>query len=192
MTSVTMSPIALFILAFSMSADAFAAALSKGASLRRPSWAEALRTGAIFGSIEAMTPVIGWTVGLAASAYIAAIDHWVAFVLLGAIGGKMIWESFRRETEDDKPRRHSLAVLVMTGIGTSLDAMAVGVTLALVGVDIVVPAVAIGAATCVMATLGVLAGRALGARFGKIAEAAGGVGLILIGGKILLEHTILA
>jgi putative Mn2+ efflux pump MntP len=192
MTSVTMSPIALLILAFSMSADAFAAALSKGASLRRPSWAEALRTGAIFGSIEAMTPVIGWTVGLAASAYIAAIDHWVAFVLLGAIGGKMIWESLRREAEDDKPQRHSLAVLVMTGIGTSLDAMAVGVTLALVGVDIVVPAVAIGAATCVMATLGVLAGRALGARFGKIAEAVGGVGLILIGGKILLEHTILA
>lgn len=192
MSYVAMSPVPLIILAFSMSADAFAAALGKGAALLRPSWAEALRTGLIFGIIEAITPVIGWAAGFAASSYIAAIDHWVAFVLLAVVGGKMIWESFRREAHDEKPRRHSLAVLVMTAIGTSLDAMAVGVTLALVNIEILVPAIAIGAATCLMATIGVLIGRVLGARFGKIAEAVGGIGLILIGGKILVEHTILA
>ena len=126
-----------FVLAFSMSADAFAAALGKGAALDRPRLTEALRTGVVFGIIEAITPVMGWAAGLAASGYITAIDHWIAFALLAAIGAKMIWESARRSDARRKPSRNSLKILVATAIGTSIDAMAVGITLAFIDANIV-------------------------------------------------------
>jgi putative Mn2+ efflux pump MntP len=183
--------LSVVIIAFSMSSDAFAAALAKGAQLLRPSLTEALRTGAIFGTIEAVTPVIGWAAGLAASSYIAAIDHWIAFGLLGLIGAKMIWDSVQRPDDEEKPQQHSSSALVITAIGTSIDAMAVGVTLALIDADIIVTALAIGAATFAMVTIGVLVGRVLGAKYGRFAEAAGGVGLIVLGTKILIEHTVL-
>ena len=187
-----MSILAIAFLAFSMSADAFAAALGKGARLDRPGWGEALRTGAIFGGIEAITPVIGWAMGRAASRYIAAFDHWIAFILLLVIGGKMIWDAIRRHDEEDKPGSHSFTVLAVTAIGTSIDALAVGVTLALINANIIVNALAIGAATFTMTTLGVMAGRMLGEKFGRYAEAAGGLVLIAIGCKILIEHTLIA
>jgi len=171
-----------------MSADAFAAALGKGARLDRPGWGEALRTGAIFGGIEAVTPLIGWAMGMAASRYIAAFDHWIAFGLLTVIGGKMLWDALRREEEEEKPKSHSLMVLVLTAIGTSIDALAVGVTLAIVGANIIVNALAIGAATFTMVTIGVMTGRVLGEKFGRYAEAGGGVILIAIGIKILVDH----
>jgi putative Mn2+ efflux pump MntP len=180
------------VLAFSMSADAFAAALGKGAALERPRLSEALRTGVVFGVIEAITPVMGWAAGLAASSYITAIDHWIAFALLAALGGKMIWESARGRDAPCKPDRHSLKILVATAIGTSIDAMAVGVTLAFIDGDIVVTALAIGCATFLMATSGLLVGRLIGEKFGRIAEAIGGLGLIVIGAKILMEHTLIS
>ena len=180
-----MSFLPILLLALSMSADAFAAACGKGASLEKPHWGEALRTGLIFGVIEAITPVIGWAVGRAVGGYIAAFDHWVAFGLLLVIGGKMIWDAFQRDDEEEKPQSHSFLVLAVTALGTSIDALAVGVTLALVGANIVVNALAIGAATFTMTTIGVMAGRFLGDRFGKYAEAAGGIVLIAIGIKIL-------
>jgi putative Mn2+ efflux pump MntP len=184
------NPLTTVVLAFSMSADAFAAALGKGAALDRPRLNEALRTGFVFGIIEAITPAIGWAAGVAASSYITAIDHWIAFALLTAIGAKMIWESVRRSDERRKPNRHSLKILVATAIGTSIDAMAVGVTLAFIDADIVVTALAIGCATFLMATLGILIGRFIGEKFGRIAEAIGGIGLIVIGVTILVEHTL--
>ncbi len=185
-----MSILAIVFLAFSMSADAFAAALGKGTRLDRPGWGEALRTGAIFGGIEAITPVIGWAAGRAASRYIAAFDHWIAFGLLLAIGAKMIWDAARRHDADEKPSSHSFMVLAVTAIGTSIDALAVGVTLALVGANIIVNALAIGAATFTMTTIGIMAGRLLGEKFGRYAEAAGGLILIAIGCKIVAEHTL--
>ncbi len=181
----------ILLLALSMSADAFAAALGKGARLDRPTLGEALRTGLIFGCVEAITPVIGWALGRGASRYIAAYDHWIAFALLAVIGGKMLWDSVRRHPDAEKPQRHTLAVLVVTAIGTSIDALAVGVTLALIDASIIVNALAIGAATFIMVTIGVMTGRYLGEKFGRYAEAVGGVILILIGAKILLEHALL-
>ena len=178
------------VLSFSMSADAFAAALGKGAALERPPLTEALRTGLVFGIIEAITPVIGWAAGLAASGYITVIDHWIAFALLGALGVKMIWESARRDDTHTKPSQHSLKLLIVTALGTSIDAMAVGVTLALIDANIVVTAIAIGCATFMMATVGILIGRFFGEKFGRTAEAAGGIGLVVIGAKILIEHTL--
>jgi putative Mn2+ efflux pump MntP len=183
-----MNPLSILLVALSMSTDAFAAAVAKGTALDRPQWREAFRTGLIFGSIEGATPLIGWAAGRAASGYIAAFDHWVAFVLLAGIGAKMIRDSFLRDEETQKPRNHSFRVLAVTAVGTSIDALAVGVTLALIGANILVNALAIGAATFTMTTIGVMAGHRLGARFGKHAEAVGGVVLILIGATILFEH----
>jgi putative Mn2+ efflux pump MntP len=108
--------------------------------------------------------------------------------VLGAIGGKMIWESVHRQDGRQKPVRHSFGVLISTAIGTSIDAMAVGITLALIGANIIVAALAIGATTFALATLGIMAGRLIGAKFGPIAEAGGGTVLILIGAKILVDH----
>jgi manganese efflux pump family protein len=179
----------IVVLAFSMSGDAFAAALGQGSALDRARLGDAVRVGLVFGIVEAITPVIGWAAGLAASAYIAAIDHWIAFALLSAIGGKMIWEGLRRPTGQARQRRHSFGLLLMTAIGTSIDAMAVGITLAFLNANIVVTALAIGLATFVMTTIGILLGRILGEKFGRIADALGGVGLVLIGTHILIQHT---
>jgi manganese efflux pump family protein len=184
-----MTPLAIIILAFSMSADAFAAALAKGSALDRAHWSEALRTGILFGTVEAITPVIGWAGGLVAIAYITEIDHWIAFTLLGGIGTKMLWDSFRHVPEKIRLNRHSIGTLLLTAIGTSIDAMAVGIGLAFLNVNIAAVALSIGVATLAMTTVGILLGRVLGERFGRIAEALGGVGLILIGTKILIEHT---
>jgi manganese efflux pump family protein len=148
-----MAPTAIVLLALSMSSDAFTAALGNGALLQRPRFNEALRTGVIFGTVEAITPVIGWAAGRAASDYIAAFDHWIAFGLLAAIGGKMIWDSMRRSEGEEKPQQHSFGVLVVTAIGTSIDSMAVGVTLALLHADIIITALAIGMATFAMTTM---------------------------------------
>jgi putative Mn2+ efflux pump MntP len=183
-----MSALSVLLIALSMSADAFAAALAKGAALHRPQWREALRTGLIFGSVEGVTPLIGWAAGRAASRYIAAFDHWLAFVLLAGIGGKMIWDSFRRDEDEEKPQSHSFLVLALTAVGTSIDALAVGVTLALIGAAILVNALAIGAATFTMTTIGILCGHRLGTRLGRHAEAFGGAILILVGAAILAEH----
>ena len=181
-----MTFLAVLLLALSMSADAFAAACGKGAGLEKPHWREALRTGLIFGVIEAITPVIGWACGRALGGFIAAFDQWVAFGLLVLIGGKMLWDAMRRHADAQKPQSHAFGVLALTALGTSIDALAVGVTLALVNANIVVNALAIGAATFTMTTIGVMTGRFLGDRFGRYAEAAGGIALIAMGIKIVM------
>ncbi len=185
-----MDVITTIILAFGMSMDAFAAALGKGATLKKPGIKEALRTGAIFGSIEMLTPLIGWCIGLAASKYVMAWDHWIAFILLTILGGRMVVGGFRHGATDEcvAPERHGFMVLAMTAVATSLDALAVGVGLAFLQVNILVTALAIGAATTVMATTGVLVGRFIGPILGKWAEVLGGVVLVGIGCTILVEH----
>lgn len=176
-------------LALAMSTDAFAAAIGKGASMQRPQLSHALRAGAIFGTIEALTPLIGWAMGSLAAPYVAAWDHWIAFVLLAVLGSKMIYEGIGApETADDKPTQHSFLVLAMTGLATSIDAMAVGAGLAFVGADILVTAAAIGLTTFAMVTLGVMLGRVLGGVAGKRAELLGGVVLVGIGIMILYDH----
>lgn len=182
-----MSAIAIVILALSMSVDAFAAALGRGATAERARFGDALRTGLVFGVIEAITPVIGWAAGLMAASVIEAVDHWVAFGLLTLVGGRMLFEALMREA-DAPPASRSLGTLVMTAVGTSIDAMAVGVSLAFLDANIWVIAAAIGFATFCMATGGMLAGRLLGARMGRIAEALGGAALLALGGFILFEH----
>ncbi len=123
---------ATVLLAFGMSMDAFAASIGKGATLHKPKFSEALRTGLIFGAVETLTPLIGWGMGMLASRFVLEWNHWIAFVLLIFLGGRMIIEGFRgADDEDEEPRRrHGFWLLVTTAIATSLDAMAVGVGLA--------------------------------------------------------------
>jgi putative Mn2+ efflux pump MntP len=185
-----MNAAAMTVLALSMSMDAFAAALGKGAVLHRPRFIEALRTGLIFGVIEGITPVLGWIAGVAAAAWIAEIDHWLAFVILGLLGGRMAYKAIWHRESEAAPTRHSFGLLLATAIATSLDAMAVGVTLAFINVDIVIAALSIGLATFLMAVAGTVAGRWIGPIFGRGAELLGGLCLIGIGIKILIEHTL--
>ncbi|AXF77623.1 manganese efflux pump MntP [Erwinia tracheiphila] len=180
---------ATLILAFGMSMDAFAAAIGKGASLHRPGLKEALRTGLIFGVIEALTPLIGWAIGLAASHYVMTWDHWIAFTLLFVLGARMIMEGLRKKDVPEQAlQRHGFWLLAATAVATSLDAMAVGVGLAFLQVNIVITALAIGTSTMMMASAGILLGRFLGPVMGKWAEIFGGVVLIGIGSSILIEH----
>ncbi len=186
-----MSPASTALIAFAMSTDAFAAAIGKGAALHRPRWREALRTGLVFGVIEGLTPLVGWALGVAAAPYVEAWDHWIAFALLGALGLHMIRAGLAHDgaaAPTERPQSHSLRRLAMTGFATSIDAMAIGVGIALIDADIVVTAVSIGLATLVMVTLGVMLGRVLGSIVGRRAEIAGGLVLIGIGSAILWQH----
>jgi putative Mn2+ efflux pump MntP len=177
------------VLSLAMSTDAFAAAVGKGAALHKPNWREALRTGLIFGVIEGVTPVIGWALGQVAAPYVSAWDHWIAFVLLGVLGVRMIWAGLSQAQEEvSKPASHSFWVLAITGFATSIDAMVVGVGLAIMGADIVMTAAAIGLSTFIMVTIGVMLGRVLGVIAGRRAEIVGGIVLIGIGCLILYEH----
>jgi putative Mn2+ efflux pump MntP len=187
-----MNFIATAAIALAMSTDAFAVAIGKGAALQRPHLKEALRTGAIFGVIEGLTPLVGWALGQVAAPYVQAWDHWIAFTLLGLLGLRMMRESLAASggDEDDKPSSHSFWLLAITGFATSIDAMVVGASLALLDADIFTTAGAIGLATFVMVTLGVMLGRGLGRIVGKRAELMGGLVLIVIGSLILYEHTL--
>ena len=179
------------ILAFSLSMDSFAAALGTGACLRRPGLWEAVRVGACFGGVQLAMPMIGFALGLTFATVVQEIDHWIAFLLLLGVGGKMVWESLSAGDEDESASgRLALGQLFLMAVATSIDAAAVGVSLAVVDVDIVGVCLMIGVVTFGMASGGVLMGRAAGPLFGKRAELIGGLGLIAIGAKILVEHTI--
>ncbi|VTN55884.1 membrane protein [Klebsiella pneumoniae] len=181
---------ATILLAFGISMDAFAASIGKGATLHKPKFSEAVRTGLIFGAIETLTPLVGWGLGMLASQFILEWNHWIAFILLVFLGGRMIVEGFRGDSDEacEAPHRHGFWLLVTTAFATSLDAMAVGVGLAFLQVSIVTTALAIGCATFIMSTLGMMVGRFIGPLLGKRAEILGGIVLIGIGSEILWSH----
>ncbi|MEP9868362.1 manganese efflux pump MntP [Klebsiella sp. CB_Kp194] len=181
---------ATILLAFGMSMDAFAASIGKGGTLHKPKFSEAVRTGLIFGAIETLTPLVGWGLGMLASQFILEWNHWIAFILLVFLGGRMIVEGFRGDSDEacEAPHRHGFWLLVTTAFATSLDAMAVGVGLAFLQVSIVTTALAIGCATFIMSTLGMMVGRFIGPLLGKRAEILGGIVLIGIGSEILWSH----
>lgn len=184
-----MNVISIVALALAMSTDAFAAAVAKGAALRRARISEALRTGLIFGVIEALTPIAGWALGQVAAPYVASWDHWIAFVLLVVLGARMIREGLAEpDTDQEQAQSHSFWLLAVTGFATSIDAMVVGVGLAFMDANIAVVSAAIGFATFCMVTIGVMVGRGLGAVIGKRAEILGGLVLMAIGSLILYEH----
>jgi putative Mn2+ efflux pump MntP len=176
------------VLAFSLSTDAFAASVAKGARYPGMSYGRITLIALGFGLLEAMAPLLGYLLGLQFAGSIEAYDHWIAFGILGFLGLRMIVKSFSAEDVASGPANPTLWVIAATAMGTSVDATAVGVTLALFSDNIPVTLAAIGFVTFIMTLIGLRLGGAIGARTGKWAEMLGGFGLILIGGKILISH----
>lgn len=177
----------LFTLAVGLSMDAFAVAVCKGLAMKRVSVRKAAVIGLWFGGFQAFMPVAGYFLGIRFKAGIAAIDHWIAFVLLGFIGGNMIKESFSEE-EEETDDGLSVKTMLPLAIATSIDALAVGVTFAFLEVDMIAAVSFIGITTFILAVLGVKAGNVFGIRYKSKAERFGGIVLIILGIKILLEH----
>lgn len=189
-----MSLLELSLIAVGLSMDAFAVAICIGLSIQRKSIKKALIVGLYFGSFQAMMPLIGYFLGSQFADQIVEFDHWIAFILLAFIGGKMIKESFAKEDIDfNEGQEASLGLKTMLplALATSIDALAVGISFAFLNVRILPAVSLIGCITLLLAMLGVKIGRVFGARFKQNAELFGGVILVLIGLKILLEHTVL-
>ncbi|MES1926601.1 manganese efflux pump MntP family protein [Salinisphaera sp. T31B1] len=184
-----MSIVTSFSLGFSLSMDAFAASIAQGAQRRQTRWREALRVAFYFGALEAVLPLVGWTLGLMLGSVIAAVDHWIAFAVLLGIGTKMIFDVGGTQARPDSRGRTGRARLLLLALGTSIDAAAVGVPLLVMGVPIVTAVLIIGATTFAMTCLGFMLGGMAGKQVPRYAEGLGGCMLIGIGTFILLEHT---
>lgn len=182
----------LFFIAVGLSMDAFAVAVCKGLCMRKCTWTKGMIVGLYFGFFQGVMPLIGYILGVQFKNMITSIDHWIAFVLLGLIGGNMIKEALSDDDEEELCTidGNELAVKEMLGlaVATSIDALAVGVTFAFLHVDIVPAIIFIGGITFVISVAGVKIGNLFGARYKAKAEFAGGIILILMGIKILLEH----
>ena len=185
-----MTPSTLMLLAVGVSADAFAVALGKGLQLRRRIVARALLIGLVFGVAQAVMPLVGWLLGATFAARIAPVDHWVAFGLLAAVGGKMLWESLHSTGEDDRSDADAVSPteLLVLAVATSIDALAVGVSFAFLDVEVWVAVLVIGVTTFVLSAGAVLLGHRVGNRFQRPAEGIGGLILIAIGCRIVVEH----
>lgn len=182
-----MSLFELFLIAVALSMDAFAVSVCKGLSMRRMNLRHALIIGLYFGGFQALMPALGYVLGVRFQDAITAYDHWIAFILLGLIGGNMIKESLTPE-EDSCDASVAFKDMVILALATSIDALAVGVTFAFLRVPIL-PAVSfIGVITFLLSMAGVKVGNIFGAKYKAKAEFAGGVILILMGIKILVEH----
>lgn len=177
----------LLLLAIGLSMDAFAVSICKGLAMDRITWKKAAAVGAWFGVFQALMPAIGYFLGSAFEAYITSIDHWVAFVLLALIGGNMIRESFGNE-EAAANASLGFRTMLLLAVATSIDALAVGITFAFLGVRLLPSVLLIGCTTFLISAAGVRLGNVFGEKYQKKAEFFGGVILILLGLKILLEH----
>lgn len=184
-----MSFFSIVLIALAMSTDAFVAAIGKGACITKPRLVDAFRIGLIFGVVEGITPLMGWALGQVAVELVSEWDHWVAFILLTALGLHMIYEGVKPGTDvPDKSVQHTFFALVIAAFATSIDALAIGVGLAFVEVNILFAAAAIGISTLLMVTIGIMLGHIIGTVLGKKAEIFGGLVLIAVGGSILYEH----
>ena len=179
----------LFLIGVGLSMDAFAVSVCKGLAMPKMRWGQGTVIALFFGGFQALMPLAGWALGRQFERYITSVDHWIAFILLGFIGGKMIWDAFHEEDgETCGQTRFDLKELLMLSVATSIDAMAVGITFAFLQVR-VLPAVGlIGCTTFCLSLAGVWLGRRFGSRYKNKATLAGGIILCLIGLKILLEH----
>jgi putative Mn2+ efflux pump MntP len=191
----------VFLLAVGLSMDAMAVAAARGLAAPAIRARHVLRVALFFGGFQALMPALGYLLGQSVGEVVAAYDHWIAFALLGGIGGKMLWEARTEareaDDEDEAPARGAtddelfgLKVMFVLAIATSIDAFAAGMTLPLLAVPVVVSVTIIGLTTAALSALGLFAGRRFGAHLGPRLDALGGLVLIGLGGKILYEHTL--
>ena len=184
--------IELFLLGVGLSMDAFAVSVCKGLGMKKLNKKQALIIGLYFGGFQALMPFVGWLLGSQFQKYITSIDHWIAFILLGFIGGKMMVEAVREWNEEevvdvmDAPIDHKN--MLVLAVATSIDALTVGITFAFLGTPIVEAITIIGITTMVISIAGVVVGNFFGSRYKSKAEFIGGLILVLLGLKILLEH----
>ena len=186
-----MGVIEIVLMGVGLAMDAFAVAVCKGLAMRKVNMRQCFLIALFFGGFQALMPFLGWALGTQFESLITPVDHWIAFGLLALIGGKMLWDAFHEDDDElscPADGRLDLRELVMLAIATSIDALAVGITFAFLRVDIALSVGLIGVTTFVLALVGVAVGHRFGARYEKAAAIAGGVVLVLIGTKILLEH----
>jgi len=182
-----MDLITIIIIAIGLSMDSFAVSVSNGLSIKNLKFYDALIFAIFLSVFQGLMPVIGWFLGIGVEKYAKEIDHWVAFVLLGIIGVKMIYEGL---TATKEPQRVALNLITMVAqsIATSIDALIIGISFALLGWEIILPAIIIGLTTLLFSMTGIRIGKEIGIKFGKSATIIGGIVLIAIGTKILIEH----
>lgn len=187
--------ITLFLMGVGLAMDAFAVSICKGLSMKKVKWQHATIIGLFFGGFQALMPFVGWLLGSQFEQYITKVDHWIAFGLLGIIGGKMLYEAIKGDEEeecdccnDKNADKLDLKELFILAIATSIDALAVGITFAFLKYPVVKAVTVIGVVTFIISMAGVYIGNFFGSRFKKKAEIAGGIILVGIGIKILLEH----
>lgn len=178
----------IFLIGVALSMDAFAVSVCKGLSVKKAGVKHVLTVGVYFGGFQALMPMLGFLLGYKFESFITNIDHWIAFVLLAIIGGNMIREALGKDEDDKETDDFSFRAMLPLAVATSIDALAVGISFAFLGVDIVTAALLIGATTFVLSGAGIFVGNIFGSKYKSKAELAGGIVLILIGAKILLEH----
>ena len=178
----------IFLIAIGLSMDAFAVSITLGLSVKKPKVIEYLIPGIYFGFFQALMPLIGFFAGTLFADKILNIEHWVAFVLLGLVGGNMIRESFSKEEEKVKENPFNFIKMLLLAIATSIDALAVGVTFAFFQLNIFAAIIIIGLTTFIISVIGVKIGNIFGAKFKSKAEFVGGAVLVILGAKILIEH----
>lgn len=185
-----MTWIELFLTAVALSMDAFAVSTCKGLNLRAMSWKRAGLIGLFFGGFQAFMPLIGWLLGRQFEHLITSVDHWIVFALLSIIGGKMIYDALKPEEDVCCPAEDKLDLKELVGLSfaTSIDALAVGISFAFLNVKILPSVAVIGVTTCLLSMIGVAIGQKFGAKYQDKATLVGGVVLVLIGLRILLEH----
>lgn len=178
----------IFVLAVGLAMDAFAVSVASGIAMKNVRVGHAFRMAAAFGLFQAIMPALGWASGRALQQVLSGVDHWIAFGLLSFVGGKMIYEATRLEEAEEPANPFALRTLLVLAVATSIDAFAVGVTFVMIGASIVTPAFIIGAVTFALCLAGVYIGERIGHFFEKKIEIAGGLVLIGIGLKILIDH----
>ena len=182
-----MGAIEILLISIGLAMDAFAVSVCKGLAMKKMNWKKAAIIGLYFGIFQAVMPVIGYFLGNTFEIFITYVDHWVAFILLVGIGINMVKEAFNKESENRNDNVDMKTMLVLS-IATSIDALAIGITFACLKIHIVMPVITIGLITFIISVIGVKIGNRFGDKYGKKAGIMGGVILILLGIKILLEH----
>jgi putative Mn2+ efflux pump MntP len=186
-----MDILSIILIAFGLAMDAFAVSITSGITIKQLKINNALKIAFFFGAFQAIMPLVGWLAGLSLREFIANIDHWIAFGLLSFIGCKMIYEAVTLQSEEKETNPLNVYVLLMLSVATSIDALAVGVSFAFLNIAIITPIIVIGAITFILSFLGVFIGDRIGHFFENKIEIAGGLILIGIGVKILVQDLFL-
>ena len=183
-----MGAIEILLISIGLAMDAFAVSVCKGLAMKKMNWKKAAIIGLYFGGFQAIMPVLGYSLSKGFENFVTSIDHWIAFILLSIIGGKMVKDAFSPENSENCNEDVGFKTMIVLAIATSIDALAVGITFAFLNVNLILAVSLIGIITFLLSVIGTKVGNVFGDRYENKAELLGGVILIFLGIKILLEH----